>query len=125
MARVFLADPLVEERSAFRVLLLDLRMELAGEASDWLSLYSQAGPSCPDMILVSWELLPKKYVNAIDRLRKNCPDARIVVIVNQEGDCQDMIETSGVDAVISKEDFPYKVVDILRMAVADKDSSRR
>jgi hypothetical protein len=35
MPRVFLADAQLEERSALRLLLLDLKMEVVGEAADW------------------------------------------------------------------------------------------
>jgi DNA-binding NarL/FixJ family response regulator len=119
MTRVFLADPLVAERSAFRVLLLDLRMELVGETSNWLTLYAQAGAACPDMILLSWELLPKKFNLAMASLRKNCPEARIVIIVNQAINSQGL-ETLGADAIISKDDFPRKVAEILRLTVENR-----
>jgi DNA-binding NarL/FixJ family response regulator len=117
MTRVFLADPQPAERSAFRILLLDLRMEMAGEASDWFTLYSKSGDACPDMILLSWEILPTKYNRAIDRLRKSCPDARIVAIVNQAQKFQGSIQSTSVDAFISKEDFPLKVAEILTKTV--------
>jgi DNA-binding NarL/FixJ family response regulator len=94
-------------------------MELVGETSDWLTLYTQAGSACPDMIILSWELLPKRHHSVIDRLRKDCPEARIVIIVNQATRSQGW-ETLGVDAIISKEDFPRRVVEILRMTVEDK-----
>ena len=35
MTRLFLADAQPEERSALRLLLLDLNMEVVGEAADW------------------------------------------------------------------------------------------
>lgn len=35
MIRVFLADAGIDERSALRLLLLDLNMEVVGEAADW------------------------------------------------------------------------------------------
>ena len=35
MTKVYLADAQPEERSAFRVLLLGLQMEVVGEATDW------------------------------------------------------------------------------------------
>lgn len=107
MNQVFLADPLLEERSAFRALLLDMQMEIAGEAVDWSALYSQAGSTHPDMILLSWDLLPKDASQAVALLRKDCPDASIVAIINQAGDNHDAIQSSGVDACISKEDFPH------------------
>jgi hypothetical protein len=37
MTRVFVADAKLEERSALRLLLLDLKMEVVGEAADWFT----------------------------------------------------------------------------------------
>jgi DNA-binding NarL/FixJ family response regulator len=125
MTRVFLADPRIEERSALRVLIVDLQMEMVGEASDWFTLYSKAGAACPDMILLSWELLPKKRNQAIDRLRRSCPDAHIVAIVNQVRNFQDVIQLTSVDAFISKEDFPLKVAEVLSKSAGKRDLAHR
>ncbi len=46
MTRVYLADAQPEERSALRLLLLDLKMEIVGEAADWSTTLAQA-PSQP------------------------------------------------------------------------------
>jgi len=53
------------------------------------------------------------------------PEAHGAGVLNQAGDCQDRIGTAGADGAISREDSPHKVADILRMAVEEKDSSRR
>ena len=37
MTRVYIADAKSAERHALRVLLLDLQMEVAGEAADWIT----------------------------------------------------------------------------------------
>ena len=42
MTRVFLADAQPEEPSAPRLLLLDLNMEVVGEAADWPTTLAQA-----------------------------------------------------------------------------------
>jgi AmiR/NasT family two-component response regulator len=120
MTRVFLADPLIEERSALRILLLDLQMEMVGEASDWLTLMTQVGPSCPDMILLSWELLPRNFKHSIAHLRKSCPNAVIIAIANKSEYYQRAAQLAGVDAFISKEEFPLRVAAILRTAVKSK-----
>ena len=58
MTRVYLADAKPEERSALRLLLLDLKMEVVGEAADWFTTLAQAPVSRIDMLLVDWDLLP-------------------------------------------------------------------
>ena len=59
MTRVYVADANREERLAFRLLLLDLKMEVVGEAADWATTLAQAPISRTDMLLIDWDLLPK------------------------------------------------------------------
>jgi hypothetical protein len=48
MTRAFLADGKTEESSALRLLLIDLKMDIAGEASDWPTTLAQAPISHTD-----------------------------------------------------------------------------
>ena len=73
MTRVFQADALTEERTALRLMLLDLNMEIAGEAADWSITLAQAPISRTDMLLADWDLLPSRPVVALDELRKGLP----------------------------------------------------
>ena len=76
MTRVFLADALAQERSALRLMSLDLSMEIAGEAEDWPTTLAQAPISRTDMLLVDWDLLPSVAPTAaLSELRKACPEA--------------------------------------------------
>ena len=75
MTRIYLADAQLEERSALRLLLVDLKMEVVGEAADWLTTLAQAPISRADMLLVDWELLPDSSTAALKKLRKACPAA--------------------------------------------------
>ena len=45
MTRVYVADALPEERSALRLMLLDLNMEVVGEAASWATALAQV-PVC-------------------------------------------------------------------------------
>ena len=58
MTRVYVADAKPEERSALRLLLLDLKMEVVGEAADWFTTLAQAPIRRTDMLLIDWDLLP-------------------------------------------------------------------
>src|SRR4051812_3552194 len=42
MTRVYIADSIPIERSALRTLILDLKMDVVGEAADWLTTLSNA-----------------------------------------------------------------------------------
>ena len=55
MIRVYLADAYPEERSALRLVLLDLDMDVVGEAADWPTTLAQAPVTNLDMLLVEWD----------------------------------------------------------------------
>ena len=75
MTRVYLADAQHEERSALRLVLTDLKMEVVGEAADWATTLAQAPSTRMDMMLVDWDLLPKSPREALSKLRNACPAA--------------------------------------------------
>ena len=83
MTRVFLADSQNEERSALRLLLLDLKMEVVGEAADWATTLANAPGTRLDMLLVEWDLLPTDLgPQALAELRVACPGAIVVVLIS-------------------------------------------
>jgi hypothetical protein len=47
MKRAFLADAQPDERSAFRLILQDLNMQVVGEAADWPSVLALAPATLP------------------------------------------------------------------------------
>ena len=58
MTRVYLSDAQIEERSALCQVLLDLDMQVVGEAADWPTTLAQAPATRLDIMLVDWNLLP-------------------------------------------------------------------
>lgn len=116
MTRVYIADALPEERSALRLLLLDLQMEVVGEAADWATTLVKAPATRLDMLLVEWDLLPSNL--ALAELRLACPNAIIVVLVSQLNIHQQAALSAGVDAFISKGETPERVAEHLRLAAA-------
>lgn len=118
MTRVFLADALTQERSALRLILLDLSMEIAGEADDWLTTLALAPISRMDMLLVDWGLLPDAPVAALEELRKACPQALVIVLISHLDARQQAALSAGADAFISKGETPERVADRLRAVAA-------
>jgi hypothetical protein len=51
MIRVYLADAMFHERSALRLMLLDMNMEIAGEADNWATALAET-PICHTDILI-------------------------------------------------------------------------
>ena len=118
MTRVFLADALSQERSALRLILLDLKMEIAGEAEDWLTTLAQAPISRTDMLLVDWTLLPSEPVVALEELRAACPEALVIVLISHLDARQQAALSAGADAFISKGETPERVSERLRTVAA-------
>ncbi len=117
MTRVYLADAQREERSALRLLLLDLNMEVAGEAADWPSALAQAPTTNLDMLLVDWNLLPVDLgIQSLAELRLACPNAIVVVLISHLDARHQAALSAGADAFISKGETPERVAERLRAA---------
>ena len=112
MTRVYVADAKPEERSAIRLLLLDMKMEVVGEAADWSTTLAKAPATRLDMLLVDWELLPIDLgVQALAELRLACPSAIVVVLISHLDARQQAALSAGADAFISKGELPERVSD--------------
>jgi DNA-binding NarL/FixJ family response regulator len=118
MTRVFIADGKTEERSALRLLLLDLKMDVAGEAADWPTTLAQAPVSQTDMLLIDWNMLPNSPTAALDELRRACPAALVIVLISHLDARQQAALSSGADAFISKSETPDRVAERLRAVAA-------
>jgi DNA-binding NarL/FixJ family response regulator len=118
MTRVYLADSQPEERSALRLLLLDLKMEVVGEAADWSTTVAQAPASRSDMLLVDWDLLPIAPTAALEILRQACPAALVIVLISHLDARHQAALSAGADAFISKGETPERVAERLRSAAA-------
>ncbi len=123
MTRVFVADAKPEERSALRLLILDLKMEMAGEAADWATTLALVPISRADMFLVDWDLLPRKPDVALLELRKACPAALVIVLISHLDARQQAALSAGADAFISKSETSERVARHLR-TVAESVISR-
>ena|SRR6202142_2483900 len=119
MTRVYLADPLTDERSALRLILLDLNMEIAGEAADWSTTLAQAPISRTDILLVDWSLLPNAPGAALEELRGACPVALVIVLISHLDARQQAALSAGADAFISKGETPERVAERLRTLAAN------
>jgi DNA-binding NarL/FixJ family response regulator len=118
MTRVYVADGKLEERSALRRLLLDLKMEVVGEATDWSSTLAQVPVCRADMLLVEWDLLPGRPNAALEELREICPTALVIVLISHLEARQQAALSAGADAFISKDETPERVAEHLRTVAA-------
>ncbi len=116
MTRVYIADAKSEERTALRVLLLDLKMEVAGEAADWVTTLAQAPVSRTDMLLIDWDLLPNSPTAALDEIRRACPAALVIVLISHLDARRQAALSAGADYFVSKGEMPDRVSECLRSA---------
>jgi len=119
MTRVYLADALTDERAALRLILLDLNMEIAGEAADWSTTLAQAPISRTDILLVDWSLLPSLPGAALEELRGACPAALVIVLISHLDAREQAALSAGADAFISKGETPDRVAERLRTLAAN------
>jgi two-component system response regulator NreC len=119
MTRAFIADALPEERSALRLVLLDLHLEVIGEAADWTTTLAQAPSLRPDMLLIDWTMLPDDTQSAaLAILREKCPGALVIVLISHLDARQQAALSSGADTFISKGETPERVSERLRAVAA-------
>ena len=120
MTRIFLANAKLDERSALRLVLQDLNIELAGEATDWKTTLAQAPSSQTDMLLVDWDLLPRSPYAALAELRAACPAALVIVLISQLDAREQAARSAGADAFISKNEPPDRMAEYLRTFASNK-----
>jgi two-component system, NarL family, nitrate/nitrite response regulator NarL len=117
MKRVFIADSYSDERSAFRLLLLDLNLKIVGEAADWQSTLRLAPATRPDLVLVDWSLVDNGSGAQLMALRKACAGAVVIVLISHLDARDQAALSAGADAFISKGETSERVVERLRAAV--------
>lgn len=116
MTRVYLADAMPSERSALRLLLLDLDMEIAGETDDWSTTLAEV-PGCrTDMLVVDWELLPDAPSAALAELRRACLKVPVIILIGLLEARRQTALSVGADIFISKGEMPERVAEHLLTA---------
>ena len=124
MTRVYLADAKLDERSALHQLILDLKMEVVGEAHDWPTTLANAPTTGLDMLLVDWDMLPVNLgLQALADLRLACPNAIVVVLISHLDARQQAALSAGADAFISKTETSERVAERLLLAAASVRAS--
>jgi DNA-binding NarL/FixJ family response regulator len=119
MTRVYLSDAQIEERSALCQVLLDLDMQVVGEAADWPTTLAQAPATRLDIMLVDWNLLPAGLgVQSILALRQACPNAIVVFLISLLNDRDRAAFSAGADAFINKGETSERVAESLRAIAA-------
>jgi len=122
MIRVYIANAKTDERSALRLMLLDLKMEVVGNAPDWPTTVAEAPETNFDILLVDWDLLPANPTANLSALRQACSHAVIIILTSYLDARQQAALSAGADAFISKGEIPNRLAERLLVAAQILDS---
>ncbi|MCC6801954.1 MAG: response regulator transcription factor [Anaerolineae bacterium] len=120
---VILADDQYDVRCALRLILeQEADLELASEAANSTELLAQLGDTCPDLLLLDWELPGLGVAELLAAARRQCPDVKIIALSGRPEACEQAMQ-AGVPGFVSKGDPPERLLEALRSVL--RISSRR
>lgn len=100
--RILLADAQAKVRFALRVLLeRQSGFEVVGEAASVEQLLSRAAASCPDVVLLDWNLAGPVAAGLLLALRRECPSLGVIVLSGRP-EARAVALAAGADAFVSK-----------------------
>lgn len=110
MMRILLADDQPRVRFALRVL-LERRpgFEVAGEAVNAEALLAQMETTCPDLVLLGWELPGLAMVGSLSALRRIYPNLYVIALSGRP-EARRAALAAGADAFVSKGDPPERLL---------------
>jgi len=108
--RILLADDQPRVRFALRVLLeRQPGLEVVGAALDADDLLAQAEATCPDLVLLGWELPGLIAVDSLSALRRICPDL-FVIALSGRPEARRAALVAGANTFVSKTDPPERLL---------------
>jgi DNA-binding NarL/FixJ family response regulator len=114
--RVLLADDQYRIRFALRALLSQQpELDIVGEAVEAQGVLAQAEATCPDLVLLAWELPGLSAFDLPRTLRKVCPRAVIIVLSSRPEERAAILQ-AGADAFVSKIDPPARLLAAIGQA---------
>ena len=111
--RITLADNRRKVRFALRALLeQQAEVNVVGEAVDAQNLLAQVAETCPDVILLDWELPGMAADDLLSTVRRKCPDV-LVVALSGRVSARGAALAAGVDAFVSKGEPPERLLSAI------------
>ncbi|MFH1928043.1 MAG: response regulator transcription factor [Chloroflexota bacterium] len=123
---ILLADDQPEVRRALTILLEQQPgLTVVGEAVDAHDLLAQIETTCPDMLLLDWELPGMAGIELLSALRRVCPDLLVIALSGRPGTRRAAL-AAGASAFVSKADPPDRLLAaIQRVGIGSNDSETR
>jgi DNA-binding NarL/FixJ family response regulator len=118
--RVLLADDQAKVRSALRVMLrYQPGIDILGEAIDTTGLLDWVKVTCPDVVLLDWELPGLPPAALLPLLSFRCPRMQVIVLSSQP-EARDAALAVGAHDFVSKGDPPEVLLEaIARCSASD------
>jgi DNA-binding NarL/FixJ family response regulator len=108
--KVLLADDQVKVRSALRLLLeQQTDIEILGEAVDSTGVLDWVRVTCPDVILLDWELPGLQAVQLVRAVREVCPGTRLLAMSGRP-ESRATATAAGIDVFVSKGEPPERLL---------------
>jgi DNA-binding NarL/FixJ family response regulator len=119
--RILVADNQPKVRFALR-LLLDRQLDPSQvcEASDAVEALTEAMNTCPDVILLAWDLPGRRDLKLISALQRVCPGVEIIALSGRAESRQAALE-AGADAFVCKCDPPEQLLMAIARHVSQTD----
>jgi DNA-binding NarL/FixJ family response regulator len=107
---ILLADDRPQVRYAMRELVeWQPGLEVVGEAADAGDLLVQMEVTCPDIVLLSWELPGLAEVGSLSVLRQVCPDLCVIALSGRP-EARRVALDAGANIFVSKTDLPERLL---------------
>lgn len=111
---IILADDQFEVREAYKCLLEDqVGVCVMSEAASEAELLTQLAQSCPDLVLLDWELSGAKGKSLLERAWAVCPEMRVVAL-SVRPEARDEALQAGAQGFVSKGDPPERLMAAIR-----------
>jgi DNA-binding NarL/FixJ family response regulator len=121
--RILLADAQAKVRFALRVLLeRQSGFEVVGEAASVEELLARTSASCPDVVLLDWNVAGPVAAGLLLALRCDCPNLGVIVLSGRP-EARAAALAAGADAFVSKGHPPEHLMAAIHRCCRDIERS--
>ena len=111
--RIVLADGRSKVRFALRVLLEGQEgLDVVAEAVNAEDLITKANESCPDVLLIDWDLPGLNGSKILQNLREDCPELCVIVMSGRPEASQESLD-AGIKYFIHKTSPPELLLAVI------------
>jgi len=111
---ILLADDHIDVRRALICLLEnECDLQLASEANNADELLRLLAATCPDLVLLDWELPGIEGCDLLAQMRELCPGVKVIALSAYPEACEEAA-CAGVEGFVSKGDPPEHLLAMVR-----------